>query len=194
MGNITGNHDQPRVSSLAGGGLSFSEDARKAGWERNITVGKDIGYSKLASLIAFVATIPGVPVLNYGDEIGMPGAGDPDNRRMMNFGNLSPKELELKRKVALLFQLRTQHLALTYGEFTMLKVDENTMAYRRDYFRETVIVVFNNSAETRTVAVDVKTPVTGKLVAQFGSNFRMKDALRVELPAKSFEVFTTSDK
>ena len=76
----------------------------------------------------------------------------------------------------------------------MLKVDEHTMSYRRDYFGETVIVVFNNAAETRTVAVDTKTPVTGKLVAQFGSNFRMNDALRVELPAKSFEVFITSDK
>ena len=134
MGNITGNHDQPRVASLAGGGLSFNEDARKAGWDRTITVGNDIAYNKMACLIAFVATIPGIPVLNYGDEIGMPGAGDPDNRRMMRFGGLSAKELELKNKVAKLFGLRQQHMSLTYGDFRMLQADKTVMAYQRSYF------------------------------------------------------------
>ncbi|MEZ4467302.1 MAG: hypothetical protein R3F43_23360 [bacterium] len=35
---------------------------------------------------AFVLTVPGAPVLYYGDEFGLPGVGDPDNRRPMRFG------------------------------------------------------------------------------------------------------------
>jgi glycosidase len=39
-------------------------------------------------LTAFNMTIPGVPVIYYGDEIGIPGGNDPDSRRMMKFDNL----------------------------------------------------------------------------------------------------------
>ena len=35
--------------------------------------------------LAFNFTIPGIPVIYYGDEIGMTGANDPDNRRQMRF-------------------------------------------------------------------------------------------------------------
>jgi glycosidase len=92
MGNITGNHDIPRFASLAGGGLSFTEDPRKAGWSRTVGIGNDIAYPRMAMLMAFLTAIPGVPVIYYGDEIAMPGAGDPDNRRMMRFNDLSDKE------------------------------------------------------------------------------------------------------
>ena len=196
MGNITGNHDQPRVASLAGGGLSFNEDARKAGWDRNITVGSDVAYNKMANLIAFVATIPGIPVLYYGDEIAMPGAGDPDNRRMMRFGNLSAKELELKNKTAKLFALRAQHLSLTYGDFNLLQADQTTLAYGRSYFNETTIVVFNNSLQSKTVSVNLSSVPSGNLQPQFGSTFSYKKgtSLTVELPAKSFEIFIASGK
>ena len=34
-------------------------------------------------------TNKGAPLIYYGDEIGLPGAGDPDNRRMMQFSGLS---------------------------------------------------------------------------------------------------------
>jgi len=32
-------------------------------------------------------TIPGLPVIYYGSEFGMTGVSDPDNRRMMRFGD-----------------------------------------------------------------------------------------------------------
>ena len=57
MGNITGNHDIPRFISYAGKGLSFNEDAKEAGWEREIKIEDTIGYNKLKMLTAFVMTI-----------------------------------------------------------------------------------------------------------------------------------------
>ena len=97
MGNITGNHDIPRFISYAGEGLSFGEDAKKAGWERNVKIRDAVGYNKLQMLTAFIMTIPGIPVIYYGDEIGMVGAGDPDNRRPMIFDGLNSYQQDVKK-------------------------------------------------------------------------------------------------
>ena len=45
-------------------------------------------------LTAFISTIPGIPVIYYGDEIGMVRAGI--NRRMMNFDEISENQVSIK--------------------------------------------------------------------------------------------------
>jgi cyclomaltodextrinase len=59
---------------------------------RKIEIQDTVAYKKLSALNAFNMTIPGVPVIYYGDEIGDPGGNDPDNRRMMRFDKLSKYE------------------------------------------------------------------------------------------------------
>ncbi|MDP4282668.1 MAG: alpha-amylase family glycosyl hydrolase, partial [Bacteroidota bacterium] len=125
MGNITGNQDLPRFISFASGALGFNEDDHEAGWKRDIEVKDTIGYNKLASLIAFNMTIPGVPTIYYGDEYGMPGANDPDNRRMMKFENLTPQENRLKETVSKLIHTRTSSMPLLYGDFKTISVSDN---------------------------------------------------------------------
>jgi glycosidase len=182
MGNISGNHDLPRFTSLAGGGLSFSEDARKAGWDRDVKLGSDSAYDKMAMLIAFINAIPGVPVIYYGDEIAMPGAGDPDNRRMMVFDGLNDKQKKLKETVAALFALRTSHLSLMYGE-TEVYAKGDIMIIQRNYFSERVIFVFNKSKQTQSIETGAN---IGSYTPQFGHK---ANGNTVELPPLSFEVF-----
>jgi cyclomaltodextrinase len=183
MGNISGNHDLPRFASLAGGGLSFSEDARKAGWDRDVKIGSDSAYDKMAMLIAFINAIPGVPVIYYGDEIAMPGAGDPDNRRMMVFDGLNDKQQKLKETVSKLFGLRTAHMALMYGE-TQVYAKGDIMIIKRSYFSEQVVFVFNKSKQAQTVE-------TGINIAAYTPQFGHKaSSTTVQLPPLSFEVFT----
>ena len=43
----------------------------------------DDPYNRQFLAFAFLLTQPGVPLIYYGDEFGMPGTNDPDNRRMM---------------------------------------------------------------------------------------------------------------
>ncbi|MBE0663152.1 MAG: alpha-glucosidase C-terminal domain-containing protein [Bacteroidales bacterium] len=155
MGNITGNHDLPRFISFAGGSLSFDEDGVEAGWSRDIKVGNPNAYAKLSMLTAFTMTIPGVPVIYYGDEIGIPGGGDPDSRRPMRFENLAPKEIETKEIAAKLTKLRQNRLSLIYGDLYVLHLSNDTWVYSRRYFDEITIVAFNKGNQPATISFEL---------------------------------------
>ncbi len=193
MGNITGNHDLPRFISLAGGDLAFDEDDKEAGWQRDVGVGDPAGYDKLSQLTAFIMTIPGVPVIYYGDEIGIPGAGDPDSRRPMKFENLSDKEKDTKERVKKLTRIRSNNLAFIYGDFQTLKVDDQIYAYGRTYLNSHGIVVFNKSRELKTVTVELPERYNGIYFENhFENHFDINNnTLTVEVEPLKYEVFTS---
>jgi cyclomaltodextrinase / maltogenic alpha-amylase / neopullulanase len=195
MGNITGNHDLPRFISLASGDLAFNEDDKEAGWERNIQISNDIAYKKMELLMAFIFTIPGVPCIYYGDEIGMPGAGDPDNRRMMIFDNLDENQSALLNTCSKLAKLRASSMALLYGETII--TDNRTMylAYHRKYFDEIVIVVINKAPYRQLVNTSFKhIPSEINFNAINGTIFKYTNSnLNIELPPFSFEILTTKN-
>ena len=149
MGNITGNQDRARFISYASGDVSFDEDAKKAGWTREIKMSDTTAYDKLAMLHAFNLTTPGIPCIYYGDEYGSIGANDPDNRRMMKFTGLDKHELALKEKVTELIHLRKNSMALLYGS-TSIKTDGNVLIIKRQYFNEIIYSIFNKSDKAYT--------------------------------------------
>lgn len=193
MGIITGNHDIPRFISYAGDALSFEEEAQQAGWERNILVRNPVGYDKLSALTAFVMTIPGVPVMYYGDEIGMAGGGDPDNRRPMRFDYLTTYEKNTKETASQLIHLRRENLPLIYGDFNTLALSDKIWVYSRAYFNDVTIVAFNKHSRSRDIEFVVPQQVDiQKLEANFDHEFAVSgDTISMELPAYAFEIFTT---
>jgi len=146
MGNISGNQDRARFISYASGDVRFDEDAKAAGWTRDIKLSDKKAYNKLAMLQAFNLTTPGIPCIYYGDEYGAIGANDPDNRRMMRFENeLNNDEKRLKNRVTELIKLRRNSMALQYGSTEVIRADKEVLIIKRQYFNETVTVVFNKS-------------------------------------------------
>ncbi len=192
MGNITGNQDRGRFISYAGESLKFDEDAKVAGWTRNITVGDSSAYKKSAMLFAFISTIPGIPVIYYGDEIGMPGGNDPDNRRMMKFDNLSKQQKKLKNTVAKLLKLRKNSMELIFGDFKFLLVEDKILAYQRNYFDQTTIIILNNSSKTQFINVPLNKNYNYKnMDALIDCCFSIsKNELSIELEPFSFEIIT----
>ncbi len=192
MGYITGNQDRGRFISYASGDLSFNEDAKKAGWTRDIEVTNPIGYKKLTSLIAFNMTIPGVPVIYYGDEIGMPGGNDPDNRRMMRFDNLKPEESHVKQITTKLIHLRRKNLSLIYGDTKIIETSDKTFVYSRTYFNKIAIAVFNKDSVERDISFNIpKRFENSNFKANFNSKFNIeKNKINIKLQANSFEVIT----
>ncbi len=162
MGYITGNHDQPRFMAYASKALGADENDREAGWGREIgIVDAAGGFAKQQCMLAFIFSLPGVPVLYYGDEIGMTGANDPDNRRMMRFDGLGELELATRALTEKLTALRASDMALLYGDTELLLAEDTRLAFARSYLGRTTLVVFNDSDAAATVSVPVGKHLAG---------------------------------
>lgn len=190
MGNISGNHDKPRFMAYASGDLAIGEDAKKAGWEREIGISDSTAYDRLLLFHAFNLTIPGIPVLFYGDEIGLTGGNDPDCRKMMRFDDWNTRETKLWEGVARLTTLRRENPVLMYGSFIDLKVNPYQWIYARKYFDKEAIVAFNTSDQPRKITVSLPEYFDQQsFETVFGCEFLLNgNELSIELPALSVEI------
>lgn len=190
MGNISGNQDRARFISYANGDVRFDEDPKLAGWDREIGNAGPKAYKRLAMLHAFNYSVPGIPCIYYGDEIGLPGANDPDNRRMMYFENWNANESLLFEQVAELNHIRSSEMPLLFGG-TSTFVDGDLLIIRRDYFGQSVIIVFNLSESNQEIKLPFEFEV--KRVLNKVRDGQVNDGLeRAELaPIKglSYQIF-----
>ena len=105
----------------------------------------------------YLLTTRGTPEIYYGDEIGMTGGDDPDNRHDFPAGDHSDNEIF--RYVQKLLQIRAQLEPLRKGTLTSLALDSKTWVYAREYKSEKVLVALNNSGEP--VQLDVSDSIAG---------------------------------
>ncbi|TNF26961.1 MAG: hypothetical protein EP329_20230, partial [Deltaproteobacteria bacterium] len=130
-----GNHDVPRAIHFASGQIAACTQGSDGsnGWTSDYDQPADAApYERLGVAFAVMMTNPGIPLIYYGDEIGLAGGGDPDNRRMMVFddASLNAHQLALRASVAKLATLRGSHKALSRGIRTTLSVGTDTWVYR----------------------------------------------------------------
>lgn len=161
-GNLMDSHDQVRYIALADGDFDLNERAPKglsaqdAAWLAPPKVDSPTSYDKTKLYLAYLLTIPGIPTIYYGDEIGLTGAADPDNRRPMRFGDdLADLEKKMLADVRRLLKLRTTHSALRYGDFQTLLANESCFAYLRSDFNERMLIVLNKSSVPQTAQVNL---------------------------------------
>jgi glycosidase len=107
---------------------------------------------RLSMANAFLLTIPGIPLLYYGDEIGLAGDSDPDNRRMMQWDRNANQQALLER-VRELGQIRQSMPALRYGSRQELWIDQDFYAFARDDGEHRALVAMNKAEDQRTETV-----------------------------------------
>jgi glycosidase len=151
MSPLLGNHDKPRFLAYADGDLPDPRepDEEEAGWKYPSAVNHPSSYAKLRMAFTFLMTLPGVPMIYYGDELGLTGAGDPDNRRMLP----DPEKASGEAKATLdhvskLTHLRSSHPALRYGSRRAIEAKRDTYAIIRAYQEDRVLIAFNRSDKT----------------------------------------------
>ncbi|MGH2495804.1 MAG: maltodextrin glucosidase [Ktedonobacteraceae bacterium] len=128
--NLLDSHDTPRILTHLDG---------------------DIERMRLVVTLLF--TYPGVPCIYYGDEIGMVGADDPDNRRCMIWDEAA-WNTDLLAHYKLLTNLRRSSPALSHGGFQMLYAEGNTVAFMREAPEERLLIVARR-AEDELAALPV---------------------------------------
>jgi glycosidase len=159
MSPFAGNHDVPRFLTQAAG--MVVGDGKDQAWNNPPGAPPADAYFRLRLALAYVLTQPGVPLLYYGDEVGMPGAADPDNRRPMKWSGYSGDEqatLELIQKVG---KARVELPALQRGNRVTLWVDDDLYIYARVMGSFVAVVGINRSGNARSesVPVRVETPI-----------------------------------
>ena len=127
--NTIGSHDTARFLTMCGG---------------------DIRRLKLAAV--FQMTFIGMPVIYYGDEIGMDGENDPDCRKTMDWDNADRDLLDLFRR---LNALRRELPSLKFGDYKCVYSQGYTTAFVRQYGPDTTYVVINNGDEVHTALIPV---------------------------------------
>ncbi|MBX7212817.1 MAG: glycoside hydrolase family 13 protein [Thermoflexales bacterium] len=147
--NVLDSHDTARFLSIARG---------------------DVNALKLATLCQMC--YPGAPSIYYGDEVGMLGAKDPDNRRGFPW-ETARWDNSLRDYVKRAIALRARFRALRDGEFGILHAAGDVVAILRKRGEEKIIAVFNAGEAGTTVRLNVAAVPQirdgSMLIAEFGT-------------------------
>jgi glycosidase len=146
MSTFLGNHDVPRVVHIAEDSPQFGEwdGGKDRAWQNQPQLPQGASaFERLAVAYTLLYTIPGVPMIYYGDEYAMPGAGDPDNRRMMQWTGHTPHQLWLRDRLATLGRVRQEHAALRRGTRATLGASGDVLVYSMTSPGETIYVALN---------------------------------------------------
>ena len=112
-------------------------------------VGEDSVSVELATLLLF--TFPGAPSIYYGDEIGLPGADDPDCRRSFPPESQWDKQVfEYHRK---LIAIRHQNPALRTGDYQVLFAEDLVYVFARILNESVIIIAVNSGTESAEVEI-----------------------------------------
>ncbi|MDY5912687.1 MAG: glycoside hydrolase family 13 protein [Inconstantimicrobium porci] len=136
MMNMLGTHDTERILTV---------------FENNRSRQDAVKLLKIA--VAIQMTLPGVPHIYYGDEVGVTGGKDPDNRSTYPWGKEDNDILSHYKKM---LRIRTRSTCLKKGELRFYGTDYDVIAFERYYKNEKVITVVNrNLSSSKNITLDI---------------------------------------
>jgi glycosidase len=163
--------------------------------------------AKLKAALSLLLTLRGIPQIYSGDEIGMPGGDDPDNRRDFPGGfpgdprnaftasGRAAEQQDVFAHVQSLLALRQSHAALRTGKQWHIGWDDAYYAFLRELPEEKLLIVYNNAPKTRELNIPVEnTPLetAHQLQSVFGNTSAelVAGKVHVSLPAQTLAMFS----
>jgi glycosidase len=215
--NLFGSHDSNRIGShIVNRGIgnfsdwgtyfNLSQAASNPDYKVRKPNAEEVNLQKLFAVLQM--TYVGAPMIYYGDEVGMWGGNDPDDRKPMLWPDIQyadevylpdgnkrqPDKVNINTKLQAhykkLINIRHQNPALTLGRFnTLITDDKNDLyGYEREYQGQRVWVIFNNSNKTQSVSLPnpkhfpFSDALSGIKIEQW------QDTLSITLPQKAAAV------
>ncbi len=166
----------------------------------------DIDTVKNAAALQF--TLPGAPIIYYGDEVGLSQSGDHNlvdewkdryYREMMPWDE-EDQNLDLRSHYQKLIQIRKDHPALTRGEFDVIHTEEDILVYERTLPQNKIVVVVNQGEKDQTIDLfdlyNQQTPNNVKLLPLLNEKEQrsQKGELPLTIETQSVEMYEVKGK
>ncbi len=144
--NELSNHDHSRfltrTNGRAGRASSIGTQAASEGIRPGI----------FREAVVVQMTWPGAPTIYYGDEAGVCGFTDPDNRRTYPWGKADSGLIDFHREM---IRIHKDHPALKTGSVKFLKGGENLLCYGRFDRRQQFVIIVNNAPYEQALNLEV---------------------------------------
>ncbi len=143
--NELSNHDHSRFLTRTNrkvGRVSY------AGYEAAET---GVNMAVMREAVAIQLTWPGAPTIYYGDEAGVCGFTDPDNRRTYPWGREDASLIDFHKKM---IALRKKYGILRNGSLQFLWNEYQGLCYGRFSYDEQILVIINNQDESRLADIE----------------------------------------
>lgn len=144
--NELSNHDHSRFLTRTSGKVGRVEELGPEAAEEGVR------KAVFKEAVVLQMTWPGAPAIYYGDEAGVCGFTDPDNRRTYPWGKEDRDLLEFHREM---IALHKGHRPLIYGSMKYLYTDRDILCYGRFDREEQIAVLLNNRREETFLEVPV---------------------------------------
>ena len=159
MWNLIGSHDTKRIYNECHG---------------------NVNRMKLA--IAYQFLYIGVPYIYYGDEIGLDGGDDPENRKCMIWDK-EKQNRELFDFYKNMINIRKNNKVFTFGNFKEVYCENNIIAFKRVLEKEEVLCVFNNSDDSVLVNINLELKAVNLITKS------IEDLVKIKLDGFSFKIY-----
>ena len=138
--NLLGSHDTARILTVLGTESLSGQNSELR--KRKLTPQMlGIATERLKSLYTVLISLPGIPMVYYGDEAGMEGYSDPFNRMPYPWGYENDILLSHYQKLG---RIRSSCNAFSMGEFHLIQLDDGILVFSRILGEEKYITVYNN--------------------------------------------------
>lgn len=143
--NILGTHDTVRVLTALGGPSHEGKSNDALAVLQLTDKEREHATALLKGAYLILATLPGIPTIYYGDEVGLEGYSDPFNRRPFPWHRINEELLSHYRAMA---KVRRNDLYRD-GEFKVLHFSRELLAFAREKDGVRAVTLFNNTDHKR---------------------------------------------
>ncbi len=186
--NLLGTHDTVRILTALAGAEPKGYSNEELSLMRLSSEERSRGIRLLKMAYLTLATLPGIPTVYYGDEVGLEGYADPLNRRPFPWHRTDKDLLDAYRQIG---SLRRREAAYRRGEFRLLHLSSDSLIFTRTHRDRTLFTVINRNEEGLRLRFEkrVKEAVFGK---QEGKEIRIEgESGSVLVAPKDCKVFFT---
>ncbi|MDB0437990.1 glycoside hydrolase family 13 protein [Clostridioides difficile] len=179
----------PKESFKSNLNLIGTHDVTRAKTELN----NDIDLMKLA--VATQMTFEGVPYIYYGDEAGLCGDVDPDNRRTYPWKNEDEDMLSFYKNI---IKIRNKNKILSSGETEFIYTkNDNVFAFIRfNEDNDRILILINRSNNPENISLNIE----GSFIEEIPIKYNLKNMnkniqienneLKIHMDSKSFIIFS----